>query len=244
MKKILLMVLAIGAILGVAYFINNKEVIPPINEPAPEVPVTVLPTPVNLCFYGENKTSNGLYDVAWLKLNILGDKVTGEFRNLPAEKDSKVGTFEGTVGAVDKVAMARTVDAWWDSMAEGMKVKEQLKIVFGEGNASAGFGEMVDRGDGVYVYKDATKLTYGMSMTDVACGDLAERALVEKYVRDNVSTIVAEKPVLGGTWYVMTIHLNVATRTGSMTYEDGHIQGKSNFSYAVDGDKISISLRK
>lgn len=85
-------------------------------------------------------------------------KVSGELKFLPAEKDSKVGKFEGTVSAVDKVMMARKVNAIWDTFAEGMNAKEQLKFIFGEGTASIGFGEMVDRGDGVYVYKDPTKI--------------------------------------------------------------------------------------
>jgi hypothetical protein len=169
MKKILLgIVVLVGIVCGIFYFLNKKEIIAPVVVS----PVATNVNKIELCFYGENKTSRGLYDMAWLKMNIAGDKVDGEFRNLPAEKDSKVGTFEGTVGAVDKTMMARTADVWWDSMAEGMQVKEQLRIIFGEGNAAAGFGEMVDRGDGVYVYKDPTKLTYGMSMTDVACSDL------------------------------------------------------------------------
>ena len=235
MKKILLLVIVIGVILGAFYFINKKEAIAPVVPPVTDV------HKVQLCFYGENKTSRGFYDVAWLKMNIAGDKVTGEFKNLPAEKDSKVGTFEGTVGAVDKVAMARTADVWWDSMAEGMQVKEQLRIVFGEGTAQAGFGEMVNDDDGVYVYKDATKLTYGMSMTDVACGDIDERVAVEKYVRENIKTIATDKPVLGGSWSVTFVHVDPTSKTGEVSYEDGHIIGKiKTFSYIVKDGGVSI----
>jgi hypothetical protein len=239
MKKILLIiVVGVGVVVGILYFINKEEIITPVVVP----PATVDVNKAQLCFYGENKTQNGLYDMAWLKMNIAGDKVTGEFRNLPAEKDSKVGTFEGDVGPVDKTMMARTANVWWDSMAEGMQVKEQLRIIFGEGNASAGFGEMVDRGDGVYVYKDATQLTYGMSMTDVACMDLIERASVENYLRENISKLSPVKAVLGGTWYVVSSTVDLSTNSGTVTYEDGHIQETKNFSYTTDGKGEVINL--
>jgi hypothetical protein len=238
MKKILIFIDVIGVFLGTVYFINKKEAIAPIDTSS----VVVEKKPIQLCFYGEKKTQNNFYDVAWLKMNLLDEKVTGEFRNLPAEKDSKVGTFEGIVGAVDKIAMARTADVWWNSFAEGMQVKEQLKIIFGEGTANVNFGEMADRGDGVYIYKDEAKLTYGMSMTDVACGDIDERIVVEKYVRDNIKTIVSDKPVLGGSWYVTMVRVNPTLKTGEMSYEDGHIMGKvKTFSYIIDGSKVIIA---
>ena len=162
MKKYLVLVLVVLIILG--YVLSKKETV--------LAPVVENSKPISLCFYAQKLGVNGLSDVAWLKMNLLGDKVTGEFRNIPGEKDKKVGTFEGTVSKVDPYMMGRTADVWWNSMAEGMQVKEQLKITFGEGNAQAGYGEMVDRGDGVYVYKNPDQLTYGISMTDVACDDV------------------------------------------------------------------------
>lgn len=168
MKKYIYIILIVLLALGLYLWkINTAPVVS--RMPAPVVVESVNKR--DLCFYQDKKGTNNLFDRQILILHILGDKVTGEYKNLPGEKDKKVGTFEGTVGAVDRVAMARTADVWWNSMAEGMQVKEQLKIVFGEGNAQAGYGEMVDRGDGTYVYKNASKLTYGASMTDVACDD-------------------------------------------------------------------------
>ena len=78
------------------------------------------------------------------------------------------------------MSMTRTANVMWNSSAEGMNVTEELRIVFGEGNATVGFGEMVDRGDGVYVYKDPENLFYIDSMTDVACSDLDEKITIGK----------------------------------------------------------------
>lgn len=124
---------------------------------------------IGMCYHYSKLANAGLYDRALLRMEISGDKVTGEYRNLPAEKDSKVGTFSGTVGVMDPKISARTADVWWISMAEGMTVTEQLKIQFGEGSAVALFGAMKDRGDGTYVYADTTKLTPGFQMSQIDC---------------------------------------------------------------------------
>ena len=206
------------------FLFKNKK----INPPALEV--------VAMCYQYSKETSSGFFDKAWLKMTILGDKVTGEYQNLPAEKDSKVGKFNGIVGN------GGIADVWWDSFAEGMNVTEQLKIKFGEGNAVVFFGEMIDRGDGVYVYKDVTKLTPGFQMSQIDCESLDDRIIVENYIRNNVKTIVPEKPVLGGSWYVISVNINSFTKTGSMVYEDGHIQGEKSFNYVRNGTQVIINL--
>ncbi len=245
MKKIIISVTTIIITVAIIIIIiitgrnkttNTEVVIPPVGA--------VITKTIPLCFYYEKQTSRGFYDIAWLKLNITGDTVIGEFRNLPAEKDSKVGTFTGTVGPVDKMAMARTADVWWDSMAEGMQVREQLKVIFGEGTAQAAFGEMTDRGDGVYTYKDPSKFTLGYPMSDVACSDLDDRIIVEKYIRANIKNFVPEKAVLGGMWYTTNVHINPNEKVGTMEYEDGHIAGKASFNYIRSGETVEINSVK
>ena len=182
--------------------------------------------------------------MSWLKLNITGDKVTGEFNNLPAESDSKVGAFEGTVGPLDQSIMGRHANVWWDSRAEGMEVKEELALQFGDGSATAGFGEMIDRGDGVYIYKDKTNLTYIESMSQTDCQTLYEKLFAEKYVRDNIETLATNKPVLGGTWYAISVVANALAHSGEVVYEDGHIQSKANFAYTYENNPQSIKITK
>ena len=135
MKKILPIVVVIIVILGVFYFLSKKEVIAPvIVPPVTTNDVVVPPVTTNnteLCFAKfSTPDKNGFYDKYTLRLILNGEKATGELNLLPVEKDSKTGDFEGTVSAVDKVMMARTVDLWWFASAEGMNVKEQLKIIF------------------------------------------------------------------------------------------------------------------
>lgn len=126
----------------------------------------------NLCFSYKilNKNTN-LMDEYNLKMNLTGDKVTGELNFLPTEKDTKTGKFKGTVTPVNKKSMSRTIDAFWDTKAEGMEVTEELMIIFGEGTANIGSGEMKDRGDGVYIYENKNNIDYtkGLTLTDVTC---------------------------------------------------------------------------
>ena len=69
--------------------------------------------------------------------------------------------------------ISRRINAIWETKAEGMTVNEELKIIFGEGTANIGFGEMKDRGDGVYVYANPDKLSYEPNLSDTDCGDEA-----------------------------------------------------------------------
>jgi hypothetical protein len=243
MKKILIYVLLIIIVLsGVIFLIikNKKEnvaVVPTVKES------------VEMCYQYSKETSRGFVDRVWLEMNITGDKgenVTGEYQTLLAEKDSKIGKFSGTIGAMDPKIGGRIADVWWDSLGEGMQVTEQLEIQFGEGNAVALGGEMIDRGDGTYIYKDTTKLTPGLEMSQIDCEKLQDQNLVEKYVRENIGTVVPEKPVLGGTWYATVVNINPSTKSGTMilTYEDGHIQKKGEFAYTINGAEISVRLIK
>ena len=189
-------------------------------------------TPVELCFALFSKVNErGYYDRYTLRMLLDGGDVSGELNFLPGEKDSKVGKFTGKVGAVDKIAMARTIDAWWNTFGEGIRATEQIIIVFGEGTASIGAGELVDRGDGVYVYKDPNNLQYGLKFTDISCADLTERENVDTYIRANISKLSPVSAVLGGTWYVLSATVDVNNNSGTVMYEDGHIQEKKNFTY-------------
>ena len=142
----------------------------PRSERLPVVDDTQNPPAVEsrqLCFIWNTEAG----DLALLSMDLRGEDVMGEFYFLPAEKDRKVGIYQGKVSAVDDMTMSRTIDAFWQAEAEGTQVIEELRIIFGEGTASPGFGEMKDRGDGVYVYADPENISYDLMLTDTDCGD-------------------------------------------------------------------------
>ncbi len=238
MKKALTYILVFIVIIAFIVTISIRNKKPEISQNPP------AKQPIGMCYRYSKSTSNDLADRALLAMSIVGDTVTGEYQNLPAEKDKKIGTFSGTVGKMDPKISGRIADVWWNSSAEGMNTKEQLNIEFGEGSAVALFGEMVDRGDGVYVYKDSTKLTSGFEMSQVDCDILNDEITVEKYVRANIQTIAPLKATLGGSWYVTSVNINPTLKTGIVTYEDGHSQAKASFRYVRNGEEITISAVK
>lgn len=126
---------------------------------------------VTLCYSYSKKTNTILYDKASLKLNINNDIVSGEFNYYPAEKDSKIGSFEGLIGPLNKEITERTAIVWWNSKVEGIEVKEELIIALDGKKSNIAFGEMIDRGDGVYVYKDKKKLSYDFVLSQISCED-------------------------------------------------------------------------
>lgn len=235
----------------IRYVLIEKEgmLVPDKNTSAQNITYSKEPcqkkVTIELCFakYGKANT-RGYADAYTLRMLLDNEngKATGELKLLPAEKDSKVGKFEGTVSAVDRTMMARTMDLWWDTSAEGVNTKEELKIIFGEGVASVGFGEMVDRGDGVYVYKNTKDIKYSLELNDVACSDLGQKESVENYLKKNIVSLSPVKAVLGGTWYVVYVDTNLETKTGKVVYEDGHIQEKRNFYYEINSDGNIIKL--
>jgi hypothetical protein len=217
----------------------------PKNEPSQteDIATTIPPESESLCYYRSEKTTRGYYDESSLRVDIKNDEITGDFRNLPAEKDSKIGSFDGKIDSVS--GDTRTATVWWNSQAEGMQNKEELVLRFSNNQAQAGFGEMVDKGDGTYVYKDKSKITYGPTMNTINCNDLDEVNIVKKYIRENIGSIATGKTVVGGSWYVVSLAIEPTNNTGSVKYEDGHIQSESNFSYTFNKDtnQVVVTLR-
>ncbi len=54
---------------------------------------------------------------------------------------------------------------------------------------------------------------------------------VEWYVTQNISALSPIKASMGGTFYVTEINVDPATRTGHVTYEDGHMAYEADFTY-------------
>ncbi|MDE2399937.1 MAG: hypothetical protein KGL67_02945 [Patescibacteria group bacterium] len=239
MKKILTIIIALGVIVGIFYFVNKKSAVAPVATPT-------TPTEVQnaeLCYaYFSSTNERGFSDLYTLHMLMSGEKVTGELKFLPGEKDSKVGKFEGTVGGVNKTTMLQTADIWWDTFGEGITAKEQLKFTFDKNTASLGAGELIDRGDGVYVYKDPENLFYNIHLTALPCSSLVLRDNVENYLRANISKLSPVKAVLGGTWHVIGVTVDLGKSAGVVVYEDGHIQEKKNFSYTTNEKQEIISL--
>ncbi|MBU0999004.1 hypothetical protein KKG24_01700 [Patescibacteria group bacterium] len=248
MKKISTIIISVIIILGVFYFWSRKEVVAPVVESTviTDKDINTVMENGELCFakFGL-PNNNGYYDKYTLRMILNGEKVTGELNFLPAEKDSKTGEIEGTVGEKDATTKVRTADLWWFNFAEGMSAQEQVKIIFNENTANIGFGEVVDRGDGIYVYKDPQNIAYTLNLAVVSCLDFIKRTNIENYLQDNISELSPVKAILGGTWYVVSITLDLIKNYGTVIYEDGHIQEKKNFTYTLSekGEVVKLTIQ-
>lgn len=168
-------VIALGVFIAILAVKTSKKVSTPTQEPLETVSSTDTKNsaqPITTCYSYSKKAPSGLVDREWVKLVTTGEQVTGEYQYLPAEKDSKKGTFNGGINLIDPASLMRLANVFWESQAEGVTVTEQLNIQFNDKIAVALFGEMVDRGDGTYIYKDRTKTTPGSVMLMIDCAKL------------------------------------------------------------------------
>jgi hypothetical protein len=71
------------------------------------------------------------------------------------------------------------------------------------------------------------------------------RVNIENYLKDNIAELSPTKPVLGGTWYIVSVTLNLEKNSGFVVYEDGHIQEERNFSYTVNekGEVLDLKIK-
>jgi hypothetical protein len=229
MKKIFSFIIIIGVVLGIFYFLNKKEAVAPVvNTPVEKNTKSKIDVEQGeFCFakFGI-PNNNGYYDRYTLRLILSGEQATGELNLLPVEKDLKTGEIKGTVGIFDKVTMTRVAILEWFTFTGGTDT-EKVTIVFGENMASIKQG------------------TSTLSLTGLPCLDLIERTNVENYLNDNISELSPVKAVLGGNWYVLYATINLEKNSGTVVYEDGHIQEKRNFLYTTNknGEVLSLIIK-
>jgi hypothetical protein len=68
-----------------------------------------------------------------------------------------------------------------------------------------------------------------------------DKLVVDKYIRENIKTLAPEQAVLGGSWYVVDVTVDQINKTGTVVYEDGHIQGKAIFKYSLVDSGVNIT---
>ena len=79
-------------------------------------------------------------------------------------------------------------------------------------------------------------------MNQINCDSLDEKLFVEKYIRENISSLAKNDEVLGGTWYVISVTVNTPQKISEIVYEDGHIQSRAKISYSYDKTTQNIDI--
>lgn len=157
MKKNLLILILILVVIGISYFEFSKRV------------PTYKVADADLCYVFMENKDDGSFDEYKLRFSIKDSQVLGNLEFLPSEKDKKTGSIEGTVIKPISDKEAYRADLWWTASAEGRTVKEELKIIFGDGTASIGLGEMIEGEDGIYKYKSIPEIVYGIVLYQTPC---------------------------------------------------------------------------
>jgi hypothetical protein len=163
----------VAVVLGMMVYVVMKDK-PQVADISTNENVSEEIEPREICYIWNTEAG----DSATLRMEFSGtggSNVQGRFDFVPAEKDRKTGTIVGTAGPLDQQMMARTAKLWWTASGEGVTNQEELFVIFGEGIASPGFGEMKDRGDGVYVYANPENISYDLNLSQTDCGDPAVR---------------------------------------------------------------------
>jgi putative hemolysin len=88
--------------------------------------------------------------------------------------------------------------------------------------------------DGSYVSRTGPNCEFTPCPGTSISKDLTEKANAENYLRENISKLSPVKAVLGGTWYILSVTVDVEKNSGTVIYEDGHLQETKNFSYTAD----------
>lgn len=126
--------------------------------------------PIQICYIWNTEAG----DSASLHLDITeGTNITGFFNWRPFEKDSKTGKIIGLAGPLDQKTMSRTAYLVWSATSEGVTNDEELSIIFGEGIANPGFGEMMQNEKGLYIYADPENISYDITLAQTDCSDSA-----------------------------------------------------------------------
>jgi len=106
-------------------------------------------------------TIPGPVDSLYIKLEVLGELANGAYNWLPQEKDRMKGYFQG---AIDD----SLVTAVYTYTAEGKMQKREVMFKMEDKSLRVATGEM-EESEGVYLYKDKSRVTYGGPIPEVNC---------------------------------------------------------------------------
>ncbi len=106
-------------------------------------------------------TFPGTPDSLYIRLDVVGELANGVYDWIPGEKDSKTGTFTGTLEN-------GLVTALYTYEAEGMTAKEEVLFKIEPDGLRIGSGELMES-EGIWLFKDKSKAEFGPLVQAVAC---------------------------------------------------------------------------
>lgn len=251
--KLIWGVVAVIIVVGVVLFIKFKS-----NNVAP---VVVNSDPLNISYIVSGQTFNLVDGKAEIviensntknTLAVFGQPVYGDL-DKDGDNDAAIllvnnpggsGTFYYAVLAINNDGKYVATN----TMLLGDRIAPQT-LEIQDGHALYNFAErkitdpmttQPSIGKSVWVYYNVKDNTIGEWVKDFE-GEMDDQTMVNAYIRANIKTLAPEKPVLGGSWYIVGISVNPINKTGAVIYEDGHIQGTAIFKYITARNGVTIS---
>ncbi len=215
------------------------------NTPVQEIvvePIAFVATPGTYCFSrNQIATPDEPYSAEeHIVLHIADDKtVSGTKTGNQAGPDMT----NGYTGTLSGALTDNTMELTYAYTVEGSSAKELEVYVMDTSTLTKKRWVLVEQ-DKVLVpdrVGDPKLIVYTKENCPDATNTTTDQALVEQYIRANIKTLAPEEPILGGNWYVISVTTDMATKSGTMVYEDGHIQGKATFKYTVSGGAVTVS---
>lgn len=174
-KAIVILVIVLVAIVGIVYFVINKQALLPDEAGVDQnAGLSPLSSKNEICYFGETNGEEGK-DSTFVSVNYDGDKVNGVINFIPGERESLVGTYMGTVERSEIPPYQNRLNVLYTAIGEGVTSKQQEVILVNEKDLMMGTGEKYQDKDGVYKYRNATNLTYDKVVPMVSCAGVAER---------------------------------------------------------------------
>jgi hypothetical protein len=168
-------------------------------------------------------------------MSVVGDIVTGEKTGTQKGPDMTNGYY----GALTGTKKGNDIEVIYAYTVEGSQNKEKELYVMSENSLDKKRYSLLEK-NGMLV-PDLNSTVRIISYAQESC----EKYFVENYLKENIVTLSPIKPILGGSWYVVSVTVNTINSTGEVVYEDGHVQEKRDFTYGIDqkGEITSFILK-
>lgn len=185
MKKIISLIVVLFLVGAGVFAIYSKKVQAPVEINVSDTTVVVDNQAMNkeICFLQETKGELGS-DFQFISVNYDKDnKVYGVMNWMPYEKDSLVGNYKGTVEVSNDTLYPKRLNIIYSGEGEGILSLQQEILLLGSNDVVQMSGEKYADKDGVYKYKDITKLEKSYSIPMVDCATVAKNLKTDYLVR-------------------------------------------------------------
>ncbi len=174
-NKSKIIALIILVIIGIIYFATKKDMVPVAVVPDTNTEVKTIQKK-EVCYFKETVGTQST-DYAFTSINYdVNNKVHGLINWIPGEKDSLVGAYAGTVEKSPRTGgYDEKLNIIYTGAGEGIISKQQELILVGDNEIKTAIGEKEQDKDGIWRFKDLSKVTYENALPLVDCSVVPDK---------------------------------------------------------------------